>query len=212
MKPVSVRRRAKLLLTGRGQTYASCSITLWRVSPSKAFMIAFMAVISTYGQSTQRAFTWEQYPALAWPDFKARAPRSTGEPSAMTDTGFRVQLECREGALDIRIAAEFYTSSSWVKAARKSAELLRHEQGHFDITELYARRMRKAIREAKIGCEDDRVAEAAGKTIFDQFDREWEKEQKRYDAETKDGIDLGKQKESSAWIAKELEELSRYRL
>ena len=177
----------------------------------EVFVIAFFAAMSAHGQSP-RGFTWEQHPALNWSDFKGRAPRTMGEPSAMTDTGFRVQLECRDGALDIRVAAEFYLSSSWVKTARKSAELLRHEQGHFDITELYARKMRKAIREAKIGCEDDRTAEAAGKKLFEQLDREWEKEEKRYDAETKDGIDLVKQKESSGRTATELEELSRYRL
>src|SRR5580658_2278760 len=88
------------------------------------------------GQSTPRALTWAQHPALGWDDFKGRARRNTGEPSAVTDTGFRVQLECREGALDIRVEVEFYSNSSWVKAGRKSVELLRHEQGHFDITEL----------------------------------------------------------------------------
>jgi predicted secreted Zn-dependent protease len=93
---------------------------------------------------------------------------------------------------------------------RKSGGLLRHEQGHFDITELYARKMRKAIREAAIGCEDERRAEAAGKKIFEGLDREWEKEQKQYDADTRDGLDPAKQKEELERIARGLAELSRY--
>ena len=149
---------------------------------------------------------------MGWDDFKGRPRRNTGEPSAVTDTGFRAQLECRNGALDIRVEAEFYINSSWVKPGRKSAELLRHEQGHFDITELYARKMRKAIREAKIGCEDDRRAEAAGKKIFEELDREWEKEEKRYDVETGDGTELGKQKEAEVRIGREMGALSGYRL
>jgi hypothetical protein len=169
-------------------------------------MVAFLAVAS--GQTLR----WEQHAALGWDDFKGRARRNSGEPSAVTDTGFRVQLECREGALDIRVEAEFYMRSSWVKAARKSVELLRHEQGHFDITELYARKMRRAIRDAKIGCEDDRRAEAAGKKIFEGLDREWEKAEKLYDAETRDGTDLVRQREASERIARELAELSSYRL
>jgi len=175
-------------------------------------LIVCLTAVAAAGQSTPRAFTWKQHPALSWDDFKGRARRNSGEPSAVTDTGFRVQLECREGALDIRVEVEFYGSSSWVKAARKSVELLRHEQGHFDITELYARKMRRAIREAKIGCEDDRRAEAAGKKIFEELDKEWEKEEKRYDVETGDGTDLVKQKEAEERIGRELGELSGYRL
>lgn len=163
--------------------------------------------MAAYPQSAPRVLTWEKHPALSWNDFKGRARRTTGEPSAVTDTGFRVQLECREGLLAIRVEAEFYPSSSWVMAARKSVELLRHEQGHFDITELYARKMRRAIREAKIGCEDDRTAEAAGKKIFEGLDREWEKAEKKYDAETRDGVDLVRQKEASERIARELAEI-----
>ena len=170
----------------------------------------FLAAMAAYDQTAPGALTWEQHPALNWNDFKGRARRTAGEPSAVTDTGFRVQLECREGALDIRVAAEFYRNSSWVKPGAKSVELLRHEQGHFDITELYARKMRKAIREGNIGCEDDRRAEAAGKGIFEQLDQQWEKAEKQYDADTSDGTDLGKQKQASARIRGELAELSRY--
>jgi hypothetical protein len=169
--------------------------------------IAFLSA-----QSTPRILKWDQHPALNWTDFQGRPRRNTGEPSAITDTGFRVQLECREATLDIRVDAEFYTSSSWVKPPRKSPELLRHEQGHFDLTELYARKMRKAIREASIACKDDRQAEAAGKKIFNQLDQQWEQAEKQYDASTSDGTNLIKQKDASERISKELAEFAPYRL
>ncbi len=171
------------------------------------FLIAIAAAQAGYGQSHPPALKWGQHPALSWTDFKGRARRDTGEPSAVTDTGFRAQFECRNGALEIRVEAEFYPNSSWVIARRKSAELLRHEQGHFDLTEVYARKMKKAIGEAKIGCEDDRRAEAAGKRIFDRLDQEWEEAEKQYDGETRDGTDLVKQRLASERIAKELEDL-----
>ncbi|HTB12745.1 MAG TPA: hypothetical protein VK752_14285 [Bryobacteraceae bacterium] len=176
----------------------------------KYIAIAFL-IGTVCGQSPQ-GIPWDQHSPLSWDDFKGHARRHAGETSAETDTGFRVQLECREGHLDIRVAAEFYKTSSWVKAGRRSAELLRHEQGHFDITELYARKMRKAIREAKIGCADDRQAEAAGKKIFEEIDREWEGAEKRYDVETGDGTDWVKQKEALERIGREMGELSAYRL
>lgn len=159
-------------------------------------------------QARPGVLTWNQHPTLSWSDFKGRPRRIAGEPSAVTDTGFRVQLECHEAVLDIRIQVEFYTASSWVKPLRKSPELLRHEQGHFDLTELYARKMRKAIREANIACEDDRQAEGAGKKIFDQLDREWEHAEKQYDADTRDGTDGPRQHKASAAIAQGLAELT----
>jgi hypothetical protein len=166
--------------------------------------IALVAAMAAYGQSAPRILRWEQHPALSWADFQGHPRRTTGEPSAVTDTGFRLQLECREGVLDIHVEAEFYPSSSWVKPLRKSPELLQHEQGHFDLTELYARKMRKAIRVANIGCEDDRQAEAAGKKIFEPLDREWAKAEKQYDTETSDGTNLSKQKQASEKVAIEL--------
>lgn len=172
------------------------------------FLMTIVLAHAVYGQSHPPALKWREHSALGWNDFKGRARRNTGEPSAVTDTGFRAQLECRGGTLDIRVEAEFYMSSSWVIPGRKSVELLRHEQGHFDMTELYARKMRKAIRDARIGCEDERQAEAAGKRIFDRLDQEWEKAEKGYDAETRDGTDLLRQRLSSEKIARQLAELS----
>ena len=117
---------------------------------------------------------------------------------------------CRVGTLDIEIVAEFYPNSSWVKPNRKLASLLKHEQGHFDITELYVRKMRKAIRDAHVGCEDDVKAEVAGKEILRLLDREWEKAEKQYDAETKDGSDIVRQNAASEKIASELKALELY--
>jgi predicted secreted Zn-dependent protease len=118
---------------------------------------------------------------------------------------------CRDRLLDAESVAEFYPGSSWVKPNRKLASLLKHEQGHFDITEIYARKMSKAIREAKIECADEAKADAAGKKILSRLDKEWEKAEKAYDVETKDGTDAVRQAAASQLIATELAGLNGYR-
>jgi hypothetical protein len=148
--------------------------------------------------------SWAQHPTLSWDDFKGRPPRLGREPSAVTDTGFRTQLVCRGGILDADSVAEFYPGSSWVRPNRKLATLLKHEQGHFDITAIYARKMRKAIRDAKIECADEAKADAAGKKILSGLDKEWEKAEKAYDVETKDGTDVARQAAASQRIASQL--------
>ena len=96
---------------------------------------------------------WTQHPTLTWTDFKGQPPKSVSYPSAVSDTGFRYQLACRNGLLDIDAAAFFSPGGSWARPDGRTPELLRHEQGHFDMAELYALRLRKAIQDAKIGCE-----------------------------------------------------------
>jgi hypothetical protein len=164
--------------------------------------------VSLSGQS--KNLTWAVHPELNWDDFQGMPSRAGNEPSAVTDTGFRMQLMCRAGMLDIEIAAEFSPGTSWVRANRKFDRLLKHEQGHFDITELYARKMRRAIREAHIKCEDDRKAEAGGKRAIAALDAAWGRAQKAYDAETDDGLDEEVQDAESERIAKELAELKEY--
>jgi hypothetical protein len=84
--------------------------------------------------------------------------------------------------------------------------LLKHEQGHFDLTELYARNMRKIIRYARIGCD-----EAAGKRVLAPIDAEWVRAERQYDAETRDGIDSASQAAASNRIAEQLAALRDYR-
>ena len=95
-----------------------------------------------------------QHPTLTRDDFKAARQKSISYPSALSDTGFKYQLVCSNGMLDIDVAAFFSPNGSWVKPDGKTPELLRHEQGHFDMAELYALRLRKATPDAKISCDD----------------------------------------------------------
>jgi hypothetical protein len=155
--------------------------------------------------------SWAQHPKLSWDDFKGRPARLGREPSAVTDTGFRTQLVCRDVVLDADSVAEFYPGSSWVRPNRKLVSLLKHEQGHFDITEIYARKMSKAIRDSKIECADEANADAAGKKILSGLDKEWERAEKAYDLETKDGTDSARQAAASRRIASELAGLNGYR-
>jgi hypothetical protein len=77
----------------------------------------------------------------------------------------------------------------------ETPELLRHEQGHFDMAELYALRLRRAIQDAKISCGDTAKANAAGEKIVGEFQREWQDAEREYEEATKYGTDLNEQKQ-----------------
>ena len=88
-----------------------------------------------------------------------------------------------------------------MRADGKTPELLRHEQGHFDMAELYALRLRKAVQDAKVGCADTAKANAAGEKIAGEFQRDWLNAEREYEEDTQYGTDLGKQDAASKRIA-----------
>jgi hypothetical protein len=169
-----------------------------------------LGCLPALGQSPP-GYTWPQHPRLTWDDFRARPPKSTSYPSAVSDTGFNYQLVCKNGLLDIDAAAFFSPGGSWVRPNGKTPELLRHEQGHFDMAELYALKLRKAIQDGKIGCGDTAKANAAGGNVVGEFQREWQNAERQYEEDTKYGTDLRKQDAASKRIAADLAALSGYK-
>jgi len=99
---------------------------------------------------------------------------------------------------------------SWVKSDEKSDDLLRHEQGHFDIAEVYARKFRKKLKEeGKEICKSkDPKTEIDNR--FNDIEEEWGATADKYDSETKHGADRDKQKEWDEKIQKCLDELKDY--
>jgi hypothetical protein len=83
--------------------------------------------------------------------------------------------------------------------------LLAHEQLHFDLTELWARRIRELFKTLPAACRTSGALHALDVTIA-ELERDWQDEQKRYDKETANGVDAGRQKAWAARTAKALNE------
>ena len=158
-------------------------------------------------------FFWEQHPHLTWNDFKGRPKRATSSRAAGSWTKPTASYGCRQNEkLHFAVSACFSPANSWVR--QKTDKLLRHEQGHFDISELYARKIRKAFRDANISCEDLPKAKSAAKKIINNLGAEFNATQTQYDLDTtdpNDGIDPIKQDAASDHIAKELDALTAYK-
>jgi len=153
---------------------------------------------------------WQQHPKLSWDDFQEQPPEHVAFPSALSNTGFKFQLKCRSAMLDVDAYAFFSPSGSWVKPGEKTAELLKHEQGHFDMAEVYALRLRQAIHDAAISCDDRARANAAGQKMVVEFQKDWENAERQYEQDTQDGTDLARQNAASDRIAADLAVLRAY--
>jgi len=151
---------------------------------------------------------WRQ---LEWDDFRGPAPAGR-EVAAQTVSGIDLRWRTRApvedgGAWRVRLAvtcrALMYEEASGVKPGRQTDALLAHEQRHFDITEYWARAMRKALEAVEgSGATPQRAIDRAtvlAKAKSADVNRRLEHMQERYDRETDHGRDAERQRR---WAAK----------
>jgi len=133
---------------------------------------------------------WNEHYQLQWFDFKGQYDSST-----FGDAGTAIRIEANpfihKKQIYYDVYALFIPGKSWVKDP--SPELLAHERLHFDIAELYARKVRAKVKLLQQQNErDPKVYNRAVKLLLDesnQIDQE-------YDMETLHG---GLRKQQKKW-------------
>ena len=162
--------------------------------------------------ASHRGLAWSSARPLRWSDFQG-IPRQGGDEAAKTAYGIYYAWKCRGRTFEFRAVAAFHLQESWVQAAvvqniAEGPRTLGHEQTHFNIAEVYARRMRRHFRELAEPCaKSDAALTADAERILD----EEKATQRRYDKETAHGL---RGREQAAWEAEiggQLELLRRYR-
>ena len=128
--------------------------------------------------------TWKDSYRLSWQDFKGK-PRDDSTAAATTASGISFEYSIKHGAFRVvsfktQVEACFYSEKSWYKPELANPYILAHEQLHYDITELYARKFRKQLALLRPSKTLKAELDALQKTINKQLsDR-----QNAYDAET----------------------------
>ncbi len=112
-------------------------------------LLLFLSFFSS--EEVSDKIEWNENQKLTWVDF--RGPRTKGGSYvASTASGISFSYSHKEvnGVIDYdyTIKCHFYPNESWYDAKRATAYILKHEQTHFDISELHARLLRKRISEA----------------------------------------------------------------
>jgi Bacterial protein of unknown function (DUF922) len=162
-------------------------------------------------QRFEKEIEWSADRKLTWEDFK-------GAPTAISDTNFAATTNCGFGFHSNRVTmfekVEIFTRNifncnlSWVRPNQMDrADLLEHEQGHFDISEIYARQLRKELKEA--GLNYFNLNNKATK-IFSQVYSVYQAQQELYEKETNFGLDKKGQAEWNNKILAELLALDAY--
>ncbi len=147
--------------------------------------------------------SWNSNYKLKWSDFKGK-PEAYSSEVAMAATSIQYYTEISNNQFKYTIAPYFYPNISWSKKNAQFDKVLAHEQLHFDITELYARKMRQAFSNKVKSAKDHKLASS----IFDKIMKDWDEEQERYDRETNHGINDEQQQKWILYIEQQLNTLS----
>jgi hypothetical protein len=135
---------------------------------------------------------------MAEPDMESDAVASTA-------TLLSISYHIKQTGFTYHIISGFDPYKSW--AFRRTSYILSHEQGHFDIAEIFARKLHKRMKEYKF---DRKNYQRDLKKIYQEVVEEKEKMQNDYDEETRHSILRGKQAEWLKKIAAMLKEYEDY--
>lgn len=149
---------------------------------------------------------WKEDHKLKWSDFKGKVPTGV-KYKAMTHSRIGLDADFEDGAFIVDVNTYFIRNKSWSKN-RGSESLLGHEQLHFDITELIARKIRKAYSEYN-ATEVQKTGDFLQTTYDHYYGPVWDSYE-LYDEETNHGINKLEQAEWAQKIQDELDELSEY--
>lgn len=150
---------------------------------------------------------WYPGVMLTWDDFLGN-PDHTSSFKALTSAEILFSSSTYSDSAELVITCRFLKESSWTKL-RTSQVLLRHEQLHFDIAEVIARRLRRACSIQRP--RSYREAEQVFELLYREYTGyEWQQLNSSYDMETKHGIIPAKQQEWEQRIAKDLLSLDDY--
>jgi len=159
--------------------------------PISSIIISFLLFVNVSAQNSvpENSIEWTSDLSLAWSDFQAKPNTDV---IAFAETSYAIEIIPPEVMVDennrvlndqqLSVKAYFLKDRSWV--FKEKDELLKHERLHFDIAELFARKMRKAFRELQ---KEGNADFYAYQKVYNKYWQECERMQRKYDRETRHG-------------------------
>lgn len=172
------------------------------------FVLVILKTINLFSQeysSKQDSIAWHRGYHLAWSDFMGR-PDTSSNSTAGCAASIYVKGFRDNGLPNFLVSNSFIKKEAWTKDTT-SVILLQHEQLHFDIAEVYARKIRKSIellRRKKINAVEAYTVEIQ-KLLKIRIETDT-----LYDEQTSHGINGNAQSSWKKKILKELDALNEY--
>lgn len=170
-------------------------------------VLPLLATVSAF-QEGSAFIEWDENRPLRWDDFQGKPEPRFAAATTSYDILKTVSKKDSHTA-EVIIRAVFFKKTSWKKKQWINDDVLTHEQKHFDIVELFARKLRKSI--SSHGFKDGNDIESTISELYDLNDKEMDQYQDQYDEETDGSMNGDQQRAWQKKIKKELEELEAYK-
>jgi len=153
-------------------------------------------------------FQWAEHSKLSWDDFRGTVNAVSEESAAATHCGIGFKTNATGGNKPgILVYNTFYVNKSWVRPDAKIPGILDHEQGHFDLCEIYTRKLRDRMNQFDFSAPDIKHALLS---IYSDVNNEYERRQQAYEQETIHGTNIPQQKKWQEAISRELADAVSY--
>jgi Bacterial protein of unknown function (DUF922) len=178
-----------------------------KIMVKRSFIIpafAFLLPLIINASQNEDLIEWSAGRKLKWQDYLA-TPDSRSDAAASTSTQIGFEYHIRDNNPTYSITCKFSKVKSWGRY--KNDYILSHEQGHFDIAEIFTRKFVKLLREYSF---DKNTYRNDLRKIYADVIKEKERFQQQYDSETDFSRINEKQAEWLKKIEKMLEEYKGY--
>ena len=146
--------------------------------------------------------SWEENRPLKWKDFKGKIPNKNTDDYAITSINFSYEILAGNKIL---ISNYMNKKKSWVIKDKQTDNLLKHEQYHFNLSEGYAREMRKAMQKIEIPSTKNI------QLVYAEWIQKHKEAQEQYDRETAHSVNRAEQIKWENKIDSLLNSLSEYK-
>lgn len=173
----------------------------------RQFLVLSFVLIFGFANAQDKIF-WNENRKLVWADFQSQTKPNTSQAAATTFCGISYLLNSSTKKFtdkQVKIESFFIPSKSWAHPEHETDNVLMHEQSHFDIAELFARRFRKIISDKTL---DTKSLQKYYERIYDDY----KDYQQDYETVTNHGRIRDKQLEYSRKIDEEIAELSDFKI
>jgi hypothetical protein len=166
------------------------------------FLITLCILISVVGYG-QEKIPWSETKKLTWEDFKGKfMPQSDYVASTSSGIYFTYSYGTKHKKLKYKyiVTSYFHPEKSWYNPTQVSPYILKHEQTHFNISELHARMLRKEINEFSF----TKNIKHEMDSLYNQIEIRRRAMQEKFDIETHHSKNKKKEKSWETYIDSQL--------
>lgn len=174
------------------------------MNPVKLLAVSLCILAGSHAARGQDSIPWKANYKLKWEDFRG-VPDRTSDRIAITVSNIGYTLTYNSYSFKVQVKCVFEKRKSWTTTL--DSTVLVHEQGHFDISEIFARKLRKAFKEYKF---NPKTVQSDMKEIFTRINSERRRYNELYDIETNASTNTTMQIYWNNKIAEELKALKAY--